>query len=73
MQSLEEFTQQKWRDEATGRVHCINIEYFVNHIDEMLASPDDDTEDEDEPVLQIQPLPSKLDSMRNSNAISKAI
>jgi hypothetical protein len=60
MQSQEEFNQQKWRDEATGRVHCINIEYFVNHAS-MLDIPDDDSEDEEELAPQVQPLALRLD------------
>jgi len=74
MQSLEEFNQQKWRDEATGRVHCINIEYWVNHAS-LLDVPDDaddDSEDEEEIAPQVQSLSSKLDDKFPLNARSKS-
>jgi hypothetical protein len=71
MQSLEEFNQQKWRDEATGRVHCINIEYWVNNAS-MLDIPDGDSEDEEEITPQVQPLASKLDNKFPPNARSKS-
>jgi hypothetical protein len=73
MQSQEEFNQQKWRDEATGRVHCINIEYFVNHASMLdIPGPDDDSEVEEELAPQVQPLASKLDDKFPPNARSKS-
>jgi hypothetical protein len=65
---LEEFRQQQWRDEATGRVNCINIEYWVNNAQAFLDNPDDDSEGEDDPVVQVQPSASNIDHNRTPSA-----
>jgi mitogen-activated protein kinase kinase kinase 9 len=47
MQTAEDFQNQKWRDETTGRINCINFEYWIKE-GNLLQDTDSESEEEEE-------------------------
>jgi hypothetical protein len=56
---LQDVQTPKWRDEATGRVYCIDLEYWVNQDDLLDFDTSDDSEDEEYDSIPAQPRKSK--------------